>query len=52
MLNAESITYLRLYINISCICKNNTANHLKSDQQLVGLTLRVNRDYEIGLSCV
>jgi len=27
----------------SSICKNNTANHLKFGQQLLGLTLRVNR---------
>ena len=32
-----------LYINISGICKNNTANHLQFGQQWLGLIL----DYEI-----
>jgi len=41
MLKAEFIIYLFLYINISCICYNNTTNRLKSDQHLLGLTLRV-----------
>jgi len=31
-----------MYIHISCICWNNTANHLKCGQQLLGLTPRVN----------
>ena len=42
MLNAECIVYLWIYIKISCIFKNNTENHLKFDQQLLELTLRVN----------
>ena len=32
---------------MSPICKNNTANHLKLGQQLLGLTQRVILDYEI-----
>jgi len=46
---AEYIVYLWIYLNISCICLNNTVNHLKFDQQLLGLTLRVIFGYEIGL---
>jgi len=42
MLNIECIVYLWICINISCMFKNNTENHLKFDQQLLGLTLRVN----------
>jgi len=34
MLKDECTVYLCMYINISCICKNNTANHLKFGQQL------------------
>jgi len=34
MLKAEYIIHLCLYIKISCICKNNTENHLKFGQQL------------------
>jgi len=30
--------YLCMYINSSCICKNNTVNHLEIGQQLFGLT--------------
>ena len=33
---------LWIYIHISCIFKYNTENHLKFDQQLLGLKLRVN----------
>ena len=47
VLNAENIVYLWIYINISCIYKNNTANCLKFDQQLLGLTLKVIPFYEI-----
>ena len=36
MLKADYIVYLWIYINISCICKNNTANHLNVSQQLLG----------------
>ena len=42
MFKAEYTVYLYIYINISCIYKNNTGNHLKFAQQLLGLTLRVN----------
>jgi len=42
MSKAEYNTDLCMYINISCICYNNTANHLKFGQHLLGLTLRVN----------
>jgi len=42
MLKAEYIVYLWISTNISCICKNNKASHLKFGQQLLGLTLRVN----------
>ena len=38
MLKEEPTVYLRIYINISCICKNNTANHLKCGQHLIELT--------------
>jgi len=41
MLKSENIVYLRIYINISCICKKNTAKHVKFGEQLLGLTLRV-----------
>jgi len=33
MFKAEYKVYLWLYIHISCICKNNTANHWKFSQQ-------------------
>ena len=35
-------TYASTFINISCICKNNTVSHSKFGQQWLGLTLRVN----------
>jgi len=34
MLTAEYIVYLCMYINISCICENNTVTQLKFGQQL------------------
>jgi len=34
MLKAEYTVYLSMYIDISCICQNNTANHLKFGQKL------------------
>ena len=44
MFKGEGIVYLYMYINvnISYICKNNTVNHSKLGQQLLGLTRRVN----------
>ena len=41
MLRADNIVYLCMYINISCISKNNKALRLKFGQQLLGLALRV-----------
>jgi len=38
MLKTEYIAYLLIYMNISWICKNKTANHLQFGQQLLGLT--------------
>jgi len=39
----EDIVYLRVYINISCICKNKTAIFLIFlNQRLLGLTLWIN----------
>jgi len=38
MLKEEPTVYLRIYIHISCICKNNTANRLKCGQHLIELT--------------
>jgi len=43
MLKADYIVEQWFYKNRSCICLNNTANHLKFGQQLFGLTLSVNR---------
>jgi len=34
MLKDEYIVYLCMYLNISCICKNNTTTHLKFGEQL------------------
>jgi len=42
MLKVDYIVYILIYINISWICKNNTANHLNIGQNLFWLTLRVN----------
>jgi len=42
-LKVAYIVYLWIYIKISCICKNNTSNHLKFGQQLLGFTMMVNR---------
>jgi len=42
MLKAEYTISLWIYVRVSCICKNNTAKHLKYSQQVLGLTLRVN----------
>jgi len=42
MLKAEYKDYLRIYINISCICLNITVSHLRLVQHLQGLTPRVN----------
>jgi len=39
MLKAEYIVYLRIYVNVSCFCKNSTTNHLNNDQQSLGFTL-------------
>ena len=41
MLKADYKINLWIYMNISCICELNTANGLKSGQQLLGLALRV-----------
>jgi len=37
LLKADSMVYLQIYINISCICKNQTATHFKFGQQLLGI---------------
>jgi len=42
MLKAEYIVYQCIYINVTQIYKNNSANHLKFGQQVLGLKLRVN----------
>ena len=34
--NEENIVYLCIYIGISSVCKNSTANHLTFGQQLIG----------------
>ena len=34
------LCYLCMYRNISCVCQNNTENHLICGQQLLGWTLR------------
>jgi len=35
MLKAEHIGYLRIYINSSCICESNTANHFNFSLRLL-----------------
>jgi len=42
MFKAEYIVYLRMYISISCVCKNKPTNHLNFGQQLLRLALRIN----------
>ena len=40
------MVYLQIYINISCICKNQTATHFKFGQQLLGISQVQVRQYE------
>jgi len=46
LLKADSMVYLHIYINIRCICKNQTATHFKFGQQLLGISQVQVRQYE------